>query len=78
MGREASHRVIRKEQEEMKAMRWIVDRVLGLLTSVALVLAGVGVGVGVFEHDLVLVVLGVGFAGVAWLFYWLDGKESGV
>ena len=62
----------------MKALKWIADRVLGWLTSVALVLAGVAGGVGIFEHDLVLAGLGVGFAGVAWLFYWLDGKESGV
>ena len=57
---------------QMKALEWLAGHVLGLLTPVAFVLAGVGVGVGIFEHDWVLVGLGVGFAGVAWLLSRLD------
>ena len=49
-----------------------VDRVLGWVVVVALVMCGVGVGVGVYEHDWVLCALGVGFACVACVLAWLD------
>ena len=62
--------------EKMKALEWLAGRVLGWLACVALVLAGVAGGVGIFEHDWVLVGLGVGFAGVAWVLDWLDDMEE--
>ena len=60
----------------MRALGWLAWRVLGWVVVVALVLAGVGVGVGVFEHDVVLVVLGVGFFVVACVLSWIDDMEE--
>lgn len=61
--------------KKMEVMEWIVDVALGWLFAGCLVLAGVSMGAGIVEHDCVLAAFGVGFAGVAWLLWWLDDME---